>query len=34
MDLLAELNRVKPVWIELGLQTMHEDTAKRIRRGV
>ena len=33
MDLLAELNQVKPVWIELGLQTMHEDTAKRIRRG-
>ena len=33
MDLLAELNQAKPVWIELGLQTMHEDTAKRIRRG-
>ena len=23
----------KPVWIELGLQTIHEKTAKRIRRG-
>lgn len=31
--LLAELNRIKPVWIELGLQTMHEDTASFIRRG-
>lgn len=31
--LLARLNRIKPVWIELGLQTMHEDTAKLIRRG-
>ena len=25
-DLLAELNRIKPVWIELGLQTIHQDT--------
>lgn len=33
VDLLAELNRIKPVWVELGLQTMHEDTAKFIRRG-
>lgn len=31
--LLAELNRIKPVWVELGLQTMHEDTASFIRRG-
>lgn len=31
--LLAELNRVKPVWIELGLQTVHEKTALAIRRG-
>lgn len=31
--LLAELNRIKPVWVELGLQTMHEDTAQFIRRG-
>ena len=23
----------KPVWIELGLQTIHEETARRIRRG-
>ena len=31
--LLSELNRVKPVWVELGLQTVHEATAKYIRRG-
>lgn len=30
---LAELNSIKPVWIELGLQTIHEETAKYIRRG-
>ncbi len=33
IDLLAELNQIKPVWIELGLQTVHEDTASFIRRG-
>ena len=31
--LLAELNRVKPVWVELGLQTVNEKTADYIRRG-
>ena len=31
--LLSRLNRQKPVWVELGLQTMHEDTALYIRRG-
>ena len=31
--LLKELNRVKPVWVELGLQTVHETTACYIRRG-
>ncbi len=31
--LLAELNRKKPVWVELGLQTIHEKTARFIRRG-
>ena len=31
--LLAELNLQKPVSIELGLQTIHEDTARYIRRG-
>ncbi len=31
--LLEELNQIKPVWVELGLQTIHEDTARLIRRG-
>ena len=31
--LLAEINRMKPVSIELGLQTVHEATARYIRRG-
>ncbi len=30
---LSELNKIKPVWIELGLQTIHEKTAERIHRG-
>ncbi len=33
LRLLSELNRIKPVWIELGLQTIHEATAEYIRRG-
>ena len=33
IQLLAELNCVKPVWVELGLQTVHEHTAEYIRRG-
>ncbi len=33
LDLLTEINRIKPVWIELGLQTVHEKTAEYIRRG-
>jgi radical SAM protein (TIGR01212 family) len=33
LDLLEELNRDKPVWVELGLQTIHPDTARYIRRG-
>ena len=33
VQLLAEINRVKPVSVELGLQTIHEDTARYIRRG-
>lgn len=32
-QLLDECNQIKPVWIELGLQTIHEDTARYIRRG-
>ena len=31
--LLEKLNRVKPVWVELGLQTIHPETARYIRRG-
>ena len=33
LDLLEELNRIKPVWVELGLQTIHKKTADYIRRG-
>lgn len=33
MSLLNDLNKIKPVWIELGLQTVHEDTARWMRRG-
>ena len=33
LELLEELNKIKPVWVELGLQTVHEDTAVFIRRG-
>ncbi len=33
VGLLAELNAIKPVWVELGLQTIHERTAEYIRRG-
>jgi radical SAM protein (TIGR01212 family) len=33
LALLEELNRIKPVWIELGLQTIHESTSDYIRRG-
>ncbi len=31
--LLRELNRIKPVSVELGLQTIHEDSVRYIRRG-
>ena len=33
VELLSRLNRQKPVWVELGLQTIHESTARYIRRG-
>ncbi len=33
MDMLLKLRKIKPVWIELGLQTIHERTAEKIRRG-
>ncbi len=31
--LLCELNKIKPVWVELGLQSIHHKTAEYIRRG-
>ena len=31
--MLSGLNRIKPVWVELGLQTVHEKTAERVGRG-
>ena len=31
--LLSRLNQMKPVWVELGLQTIHEKSAAYIRRG-
>ena len=33
LALLEACNRVKPVWVELGLQTIHPETARYIRRG-
>lgn len=33
IELFARLNKIKPVWVELGLQTIHEKTAERIHRG-
>lgn len=33
LSLLKRLNRIKPVWVELGLQTIHPLTADYIRRG-
>lgn len=33
LELLADLNRIKPVWVELGLQTIHPASAAYIRRG-
>jgi len=33
VELLARLNAIKPITVELGLQTIHEDIARYIRRG-
>ncbi len=33
VELLTELNKIKPVWVELGFQTCHETSAVYIRRG-
>lgn len=33
LSLLERLNQIKPVWVELGLQTVHKSSADFIRRG-
>ena len=33
VELLGEVNRIKPVMVELGLQTMHPESVRYIRRG-
>ncbi len=33
LDLLGRLAQIKPIWVELGLQTIHSSTASYIRRG-
>lgn len=33
LALLDELNKIKPIFVELGLQTINKDTARYIRRG-
>ena len=33
VNLLSEINQIKPVWVELGLQTIKEESVRYIRRG-
>ena len=33
IELLNELNKIKPVWVELGLQTIKQESVNYIRRG-
>ena len=33
IELLESLNKIKPIFVDLGLQTIHENSAKYIRRG-
>lgn len=33
ISVLSEINKIKPVSVELGLQTVHDETAEYIRRG-
>lgn len=33
INLIDRLNKIKPIFVELGLQTIHEETARYIRRG-
>lgn len=32
LELLAELNSIKPVWVEMGLQTVHRESAEKTGR--
>lgn len=32
LELLSEINEIKPVWVELGLQTIHKSSSDYIRR--
>ena len=33
LEVINNANKIKPIYVELGLQTIHEDTAKLINRG-
>ena len=33
MEMICRLQAIKPVWVELGLQTAHDETAARLNRG-
>lgn len=33
LEMLSELRKIKPVWVELGLQTIHEKSAEHFHRG-
>lgn len=33
IKVLSKLNKIKPIWVELGLQTIHDETSVYIRRG-
>lgn len=33
LDLISQVNEIKPVWVELGLQTVHEKSSEYIRSG-
>ena len=33
LAMLERCNQIKPIWVELGLQTIHPETARYIRRG-
>jgi len=33
VEALSEINKIKPVWVEIGLQTIHDETAEMMNRG-